>query len=165
MNKTILNINNLSVNVEDKKILSKFSLNIKNQEIHAIMGPNGSGKSTLAYTIMGHPKYHVTNGKIIFKNKNILNLTSDKISRLGVFLSFQTPLEISGLNYFSFLKNSYTSTHNNKITALKFNELVKEKTKLINIDDSFLSRDLNVGFSGGEKKRAEILQMNLLNFL
>jgi len=163
MTKTILSITNLSVDVEEKKILSKFTLDIRNQEIHAIMGPNGSGKSTLAYTIMGHPKYQVTSGKIIFKNKNILNLSTDKRSKLGLFLSFQTPLEIPGLNYFSFLRNSYISTYNKKITIVDFNQLVKKQTKLLNIDDSFLSRALNVGFSGGEKKRAEILQLNLLN--
>ncbi|MCK9292927.1 MAG: Fe-S cluster assembly ATPase SufC [archaeon] len=163
MKKLLLSINNLSVNVEHKKILSKFKLDIKEQEVHAIMGPNGSGKSTLAYTIMGHPKYQVTSGKIIFKNKNILNLSADKRAKLGLFLSFQTPLEIPGLNYFSFLRNSYISTYNKKISVLEFNLLVKKQTKLLHIDDSFLSRALNVGFSGGEKKRAEILQLNLLN--
>jgi len=163
MTKKLISIKNLFVFVEDKKILDNFNLDINNQEIHAIMGPNGSGKSTLAYSIMGHPKYRVSSGKINFKGKNLLSLSVDKRAREGIFLSFQTPLEIQGLNYFSFLKNSYSSSHQEKISSLKFNTLVKEKTTLLNMPEKFLSRDLNVGFSGGEKKRAEILQLNLMN--
>jgi Fe-S cluster assembly ATP-binding protein len=163
MTKKLISIKNLSVFVEDKKILNGFNLDINNQEIHAIMGPNGSGKSTLAYSIMGHPKYRVSSGKINFNGKNLLSLSVDKRAREGIFLSFQTPLEIQGLNYFSFLKNSFTSSHQEKISSLKFNTLVKEKITLLNMPEKFLSRDLNVGFSGGEKKRAEILQLNLMN--
>ncbi len=159
----LLTIKNLNVSVEDKKILNNFNIDIKNQEIHAIMGPNGSGKSTLAYTLMGHPKYNVISGKITFNKKNLFSLSVDKRTKEGIFLSFQTPLEISGLNYFSFLKNSFNSMHKEKLSPLKFNTLVKEKMKLLNMPENFLSRDLNSGFSGGEKKRAEILQLILMN--
>ncbi|MDD4049788.1 MAG: Fe-S cluster assembly ATPase SufC [Candidatus ainarchaeum sp.] len=163
MTKNLISIKNLSVSVEEKQILNNFNLDVKNQEIHAIMGPNGSGKSTLAYSIMGHPKYKISSGKIKFFEKDLLKLSVDKRAREGIFLSFQSPLEIQGLNYFSFLKNSFSSTHQERISPLKFNTLVKERISLLNMPENFLSRDLNVGFSGGEKKRAEILQLNLLN--
>ncbi len=163
MKKELLSIRNLSINISDKKIISKFNLNINNQEIHAIMGPNGSGKSTLAYSIMGHPKYKITSGKIFYKEKNISSLSVEKRAKQGIFLSFQNPLEIQGLNYFSFLKSSYNSVFDSKTSSLKFNEFVKEKMIYLKMPNNFLSRDLNVGFSGGEKKRAEILQLNLIS--
>lgn len=160
---SLLLIKNLSVSVENKKILNNFNLKIENKEVHAIMGPNGSGKSTLAYSIMGHPKYTITSGKMLFNKKDLSSLSVDKRAKEGIFLSFQSPLEIQGLNYFSFLKNSYNSKNTERISPLKFNTAVKEKMNFLNIPDNFLSRDLNVGFSGGEKKRAEILQLTLLN--
>lgn len=127
------------------------------------MGVNGCGKTTLANTIMGHPKYKVLSGDILFKNKSILSLSADKRSKLGIFLSFQNPIEIPGLNYFSFLKACYNSHFSKKLSTPEFNSLVKQKMQELNIPTTFLSRDLNFGFSGGEKKRAEILQLNLLN--
>jgi Fe-S cluster assembly ATP-binding protein len=120
-------------------------------------------KSTLAYSIMGHPKYKVSNGKIIFNNKNILKLNTTEISKKGIFLSFQTPLEIPGLNFLLFLKASYENITNSKISIFKFRELIKKELVSLNISESFLNRDLNKGFSGGEKKRAEIVLLNLIN--
>jgi len=163
MEKPLLSIKNLSVNILDKKIVSKLSLEVKNKEVHAIMGPNGSGKSTLAYSLMGHPNYLITSGKVIFKGKNLFSLSVENRAKEGLFLSFQTPLEIQGLNYFSFLKSSFNSVSKEKLSSLKFNTLVKEKMRLLKIPENFLSRDLNHGFSGGEKKRAEILHLNLLS--
>ena len=157
----------LHVSVDGKEILKGINLKVKQGEIHALMGPNGSGKSTLAYTIMGHPKYKVESGDIKLNGESIIKLGADLRSQKGIFLAFQYPVTISGLKLFNFLRASYNAARQNDdgahpITILEFRELLKEKLDTLNIDQSFASRYLNEGFSGGEKKRAEILQMALL---
>ncbi len=161
-------IKNLHVNIEDKEILKGVDITIKQGEIHAIMGPNGTGKSTLAYTLMGHPSYTVTAGEIWFKGKNILELAADERSRLGMFLAFQYPVAIPGVTVANFLRTAVNSrrlaaNHEDKgMPILEFRKLLKEKMELLKMDPAVAGRYLNDGFSGGEKKRAEILQMATL---
>ncbi|MBI1729492.1 Fe-S cluster assembly ATPase SufC [Candidatus Acetothermia bacterium] len=168
-----LEIKNLHVNVEGKEILKGLDLSIKKGEVHAIMGPNGSGKSTLAQSLMGHPKYDVTQGEVLFKGQNILDLEPDERARMGLFLAFQYPYEISGVPLSRFLlqavkarnEESAETASNGKAKKLAFGEfrkLLKEKLEILRMDESFTKRYLNEGFSGGEKKRAEILQMLVL---
>ena len=155
-------IKNLHVSVEGQKILNGVELTIRKGEVSAIMGPNGSGKSTLAYTLMGHPKYHVDNGEAWYKGQNILQLNPDERAKLGLFLSFQYPQEIPGVSVSNFLRTAHNAVKQNSISVPDFVKLLKEKMKLLKIDDSFSRRYLNEGFSGGEKKRAEILQLAVL---
>ena len=161
-------IKNLHVNIEDKEILKGLNLTIKQGEIHAIMGPNGTGKSTLAYTLMGHPNYEVTDGEAWFKDENILELDADERSRLGLFLAFQYPVAIPGVTVANFLRsaiNSRRRAENPEDKGLpipEFRKILKEKMDLLKMDHTFAGRYLNDGFSGGEKKRAEILQMATL---
>jgi Fe-S cluster assembly ATP-binding protein len=163
-----LEIKNLHVSIEDKEILKGLSLTIKQGEIHAIMGPNGTGKSTLAYTLMGHPNYTVTEGEIIFKGKNLLELEPDERSREGVFLAFQYPVAIPGVTVANFLRSAINSRRRAEnpedkgIPIPEFRKLLKEKMDMLKMDHNFAGRYLNDGFSGGEKKRAEILQMATL---
>ena len=161
----MLEIDNLKTSVNDKPILNGLNLNIKAGEVHAIMGPNGSGKSTLANILSGKPGYDVT-GKIIFEGQNLENISIEERAQKGIFLAFQYPLEIPGVNMNNFLKTSLNSIKKSRgekeIDTLTFIKLVKEKAKERGIDEKFLSRQLNVGFSGGEKKKNEILQMKLL---
>jgi Fe-S cluster assembly ATP-binding protein len=163
-----LSINNLHVEVEGKEILKGLNLKIKQGEVHAIMGPNGTGKSTLAYTLMGHPKYIVTDGEIRFKGVNLLKLETDERSRLGLFLAFQYPVAIPGVTVANFLrtalnaKRKASSPNDKGITIPEFRKELKEKMELLKMDTSFAGRYLNDGFSGGEKKRTEILQMATL---
>lgn len=157
-----LSIRNLSVTIDDKPVLKGISLDIPRGEIHAIMGPNGSGKTTLSQVIMGHPKYIVTGGEIIFKGENILALTPDKRAQLGLFLAFQYPKEIPGIKLLTFLRSIYNTRTKQRLTIMKFKQVLAEKLTALNIDDSFLDRYLNTGFSGGEKKKAEMLQLALL---
>ena len=163
-----LSIKNLEVNVGEKPVLRGVSLDIQAGEIHAIMGPNGSGKTTLAQVLAGHPNYTITAGEIWFKGENIVGLTPDKRARLGLFLAFQYPKEIPGVKLLTFLRAIYNTKQlalnpdYKKLSIVKFKQLVQEKMQLLKIDETFLERYLNTGFSGGEKKKADILQMALL---
>ncbi len=169
-------IENLHASIEDKEILKGVDLTINKGEIHALMGPNGSGKSTLANVLAGHPSYEVTEGSIRFNGEEILEMEPDARAHLGIFLAFQYPTVIPGVSMANFLRMAVTNVRNaraeaaaeagrdavEKITPREFRRLMKEKMALLKMDDSFATRYLNEGFSGGEKKRAEILQMALL---
>lgn len=164
---TDLVIKDLRVNVEDKEILKGLSLTIKAGAIHAIMGPNGSGKSTLASVLSGRPGYEITKGSVIYKGKDLLELAPEERAREGIFLAFQYPVEIPGVNSTYFLKAAYNETRKHRgleeLDAMEFLTLVKEKMKILELDQSLLSRPVNEGFSGGEKKRNEIFQMAVLD--
>jgi Fe-S cluster assembly ATP-binding protein len=161
-------VKNLQVNIEDKEILKGVDLTVKQGEIHAIMGPNGTGKSTLAYTLMGHPSYEVTAGEAWFKRQNILELEPDERSRLGLFLAFQYPVAIPGVTVANFLRSALNARRradnpdDKGIPVPEFRKRLKEQMSLLKMDHNFAGRYLNEGFSGGEKKRAEILQMATL---
>ncbi|MGA2791450.1 MAG: Fe-S cluster assembly ATPase SufC [Candidatus Bathyarchaeia archaeon] len=172
---TTLEIKDLHVSIEGKQILKGVNLKVTQGEIHAIMGPNGSGKSTLANTLMGHPKYKVDSGDILVNGESIVGLTPDARAKKGLFLAFQYPLEISGVPLAQFLRSAYRSlrgeTQKNAdskgvggemISALAFKKKLEEKLKEVDMDPAFAKRYLNEGFSGGEKKRAEVLQMAIL---
>lgn len=161
-----LSIKNLRVSIEDKLILKDLSLEVKAGEVHAIMGPNGSGKSTTAYALAGHPKYEVEGGEVWLDGVNLLELAPDERARMGLFLAFQYPTAIPGISMANFLRTSVNSVKGNGdskgIPITEFRKMLTEKMDLLKIDKSFARRYLNEGFSGGEKKRAEILQMALL---
>ncbi len=159
----MLEIKELTVAVEGKTILKKFSLQILPGEIHAIMGPNGAGKSTLAKVLAGHPFYEVLSGSIKLNGIEILELDPEERAKLGLFMSFQYPLEIKGISNFEFLKHAYSAIHGAKISDDELREILKPILEKMKIKEQFLERDLNDGFSGGEKKRNEILQMLVLN--
>ena len=155
-------IKDLHVSVEGQQILKGVNLTVKKGEVCALMGPNGSGKSTLAYTLMGHPKYTVDKGEAWYKGKNILELAPDERAKLGLFLSFQYPQEIPGLSVSNFLRTARNAVKSQPISVPEFVKLLKEKMKMLKIEDAFSRRYLNEGFSGGEKKRTEILQLAVL---
>jgi len=163
-----LTIRNLHVSIDDKEILKGVNLTIKQGEVHALMGPNGTGKSTLAYALMGHPSYQVTAGEVLFKGQNIIELAPDKRSHLGVFLAFQYPVAIPGVSVANFLRTSINARRKAQnpedkgIPIPEFRKLLKERMDLLKMDHDIAGRYLNDGFSGGEKKRAEILQMATL---
>ena len=161
----MLDINNLSASIEGKKILNNFDLKIKPGEVHAIMGPNGSGKSTLANILSGRKGYEIE-GKISYEGKNLLEISIEERAQKGIFLAFQYPTEIPGVNTNNFLKTSLNTIRKyrglNELDSLEFLKLVKEKSKKLKIEEKILNRQLNVGFSGGEKKKNEILQMTIL---
>jgi len=163
-----LEITDLRVSIDGKEILKGVSLTVKKGEVHAIMGPNGTGKSTLAYTLMGHPNYEVTGGEILFKGRSLLDLKPDERSRLGLFLAFQYPVAIPGVTVANFLRTALNAHRRAQdpgdkgIPVPEFRKLLKEKMELLKVDQAFAGRYLNEGFSGGEKKRAEILQMATL---
>lgn len=159
----MLEIKNLHVSIEGKEILKGVNLKLETGKVHALMGPNGSGKSTLANVIMGHPKYEVTQGQIIFNGKIINDLSPDERAKLGIFLSFQYPNEVSGVTISNFLRTALNTKREEPISVLDFHELLKEKLELLKIPEDFSDRYLNEGFSGGEKKKSEILQMAVLN--
>lgn len=162
----MLKIENLRARIEEKEILKGINLEIKPGEVHAIMGPNGSGKSTLASVLAGRPEYEVTAGSVEFMGKNLLELSPEDRSREGIFLAFQYPVEIPGVSTTNFIKTAVNEKrkHNglDPLDAAQFLKNMKEKMKLVEIDQSLLSRSLNEGFSGGEKKRNEIFQMAML---
>jgi Fe-S cluster assembly ATP-binding protein len=161
-------ISNLHAGIDGKEILKGVDLAVKQGEVHALMGPNGTGKSTLAYILMGHPKYEITEGEVIFKGSNILELDPDERSRAGMFLAFQYPVAIPGVSVANFLRTAINSRRKSDdpddkgMPIPEFRRLLKEKLDLLKMDHSFAGRYLNEGFSGGEKKRAEILQMATL---
>ncbi len=161
-------IRNLHVKIEEKQILKGFNLTLPKGEVHAIMGPNGTGKSTLAYTLMGHPAYEVTDGEVIFKGQKVLELEPDERSRLGIFLAFQYPVAIPGVTVANFLRTAVNARRRAEnpedkgVPIPEFRKLLKAKMDTLKVDHSFAGRYLNDGFSGGEKKRAEILQMAVL---
>src|SRR6202142_1435595 len=166
MSKPILEIKNLSAGVEGKQILKGISLTISPGEVHAVMGPNGSGKSTLAAVLAGRNGYDVTGGEVIYDGKDLLDLDPEERAREGVFLAFQYPVEIPGVNSTYFLKAALNEIRKSKgqseLDAIEFLELVKDKIKLLELKDDLLKRSVNEGFSGGEKKRNEIFQMAVL---
>jgi Fe-S cluster assembly ATP-binding protein len=162
----MLKIENLHVRVEDKPILKGISLNIKPGEVHAIMGPNGSGKSTLSHVLAGRDGYEVTSGTVTYKGKNLLDMPPEERAREGVFLAFQYPVEIPGVSNVYLLKAALNAVRKHQglpeLDAFDFLQMIKAKTKLVEMDEKFLYRAVNEGFSGGEKKRNEILQMAVL---
>ncbi|MEH2373318.1 Fe-S cluster assembly ATPase SufC [Nostoc sp.] len=162
----VLSVRNLTANVDGTPILKGVNLEVRSGEIHAIMGPNGSGKSTFSKVLAGHPAYQVTGGEVIFQGQNLLELEPEERARSGVFLAFQYPLEIPGVSNLDFLRVAYNSRRKaqglEEIDAFDFDDLIEEKLDVVKMNPSFLSRSLNEGFSGGEKKRNEILQMALL---
>ena len=161
----MLSIKDLKVSVEDKPILNGINLDIKPGEVHAIMGPNGSGKSTLANVLAGREEYEVTDGSVEFEGEDLLEMEVDERAQAGIFLAFQYPVEIPGVNTATFLKQVINSVREargqEELSAPEMLKLIREKTKMVGMDQSFLRRSLNEGFSGGEKKRNEVLQMSL----
>lgn len=161
-------IKNLHVSIEGKEILKGVNLTVKQGEIHALMGPNGNGKSTLAYTILGHPSYKATEGEVLFKNTNVLTLKPDERARLGLFLAFQYPVAIPGVTVANFLRTAINARRHalnpedKGMPIPEFRKMLKERMELLKMDPGFAGRYLNEGFSGGEKKRAEILQLATL---
>ena len=166
MTSQLLTIKNLSVSIENKLILDSFNLSINSNEIHIIMGPNGSGKSTLSKVLAGHPAYSVKSGSICFQEKNLLEMSLEKRAHEGLFLAFQYPIEINGVTNFDFLRIAYNEKQKYKkekeLDPLEFMEKIQTILKRLRVKPEFLQRNVNEGFSGGEKKRNEILQMLLL---
>lgn len=163
-----LDVRNLHVSIQGKEILKGFSLVVRQGEVHAIMGPNGTGKSTLAYTLLGHPNYEVTGGEILLDGENILDLEPDERARLGLFLAFQYPVAIPGVTVANFLRTAINARRraanpeDKGVPIPEFRKMLKQKMEMLKVDHNFAGRYLNDGFSGGEKKRAEILQMAVL---
>jgi Fe-S cluster assembly ATP-binding protein len=167
LNSPLLEIKDLQVSINDNEILKNLNLKVNKGEIHAIMGPNGSGKSTFSKVLAGHPAYSVLSGDIVFKGLSILDLEPEERSHLGIFLAFQYPIEIPGVSNEDFLRLAYNSKqkfyNKSEVDPLEFLMIINEKLSFVNMSSSFLSRNVNEGFSGGEKKRNEILQMVLLD--
>ena len=163
MSEQLLQVKNLVVNVEDTEILHGIDLEINRGETHVLMGPNGAGKSTLGYALMGSPRYQLTNGQIWFKGQDITEESTDKRAKAGLFLSFQNPLEVPGITLGNFLRNALEQRTGQRIRPWEFRKELKKAMDVLQMDHSYADRDLNVGFSGGEKKKAEILQMLMLH--
>ncbi|CAN5782881.1 Fe-S cluster assembly ATPase SufC [soil metagenome] len=159
----MLKIENLHVEIDGSEIVKGLDLEVRKGEIHAIMGPNGSGKSTLANVMMGHPRYDVTGGSITFMDEDIFELEADERAKLGMFLAFQYPSEVPGVSVANFLRTAVNSVREEELSPMDMYRLIQEKMKIMQMDPRFAERYLNEGFSGGEKKRNEILQMLMLN--
>ena len=162
MSKQLLQVKHLTVDVEQKEILHGIDLNINAGETHVLMGPNGAGKSTLGYTLMGNPKYHVTGGEILFQGKDITDEAADKRAKEGIFLSFQNPVEVPGITLASFIRSALEQRRGKRLRLSEFRKELNAAMDILQMDHSYADRDLNVGFSGGEKKKAEILQLLML---
>ena len=160
--KELLVVKDLHINVGDKEILHGVNLNIGENETHVLMGPNGTGKSTLGYAISGNPNYEVTGGSIIFKGEDLADLAVNERAKKGIFLSFQNPLEVPGVTLSAFIRSALEQKTGQRIRLWDFKKKLKETMALLSMDEAYAERDLNVGFSGGEKKKAEILQMLML---
>ena len=162
----MLEIRNITASIDGNQILKGINLKVNKGEVHAIMGPNGSGKSTLAKVLAGHPAYEVTGGEVIYDGKNLLEMSPDVRAREGVFMAFQYPVEVPGVSNSQFLRLAYNEKQKHlgeeELDPLEFKDLLKEKAALVEMDASFMTRSVNEGFSGGEKKRNEILQMAVL---
>lgn len=162
----MLEIRNLHATVDGNEILRGIDLTVKKGEIHAIMGPNGSGKSTLAKVLAGHPDYEVTAGEVIYEGRNLLQMSPDERARAGLFMAFQYPIEVPGVSNAQFLRLAYNEKQkhlgHDELDPLEFKDLLRERAKVVEMDASFMTRSVNEGFSGGEKKRNEILQMAVL---
>ena len=160
---SLLSIKNLKVNVGEKEILHGIDLTIGKGETHVIMGPNGAGKSTLGNAVMGNPNYEITEGSIEFEGKDILEENATNRAKMGIYLSFQNPIEVPGISLSNFMRNSLENVTGSKVKIWDFRKKLEEKSKALNMDKEYADRDLNVGFSGGEKKKSEILQLLMLN--
>lgn len=160
---TLLEVQNLSAAIEEGELLHHISLKINPGETHVLMGPNGAGKSTFGYTLMGSPNYKVTGGRILFEGEDITHLPADRRASRGMFLSFQNPLEVPGLSLEEFLRNAIRQQTGKPIKIFTFKKQLEDTMSLLQMDASYADRDLNVGFSGGEKKKAEILQLLMLS--
>lgn len=158
----LLRVNELHVSVEDKEILHGIDLTIQPGETHVLMGPNGTGKSTLGYALIGNPRYQITEGSILFNGKDITEEPVDKRAKAGMFLSFQNPLEVPGVSLSAFIRSALEQRSGKRIRLWDFKKELEKAMELLSMDPSYAERDLNVGFSGGEKKKAEILQMLML---
>ncbi|SUB76261.1 Fe-S cluster assembly ATPase SufC [Peptoniphilus indolicus] len=163
MSRELLRIENLSAGVEDKEILRNINLKVNYGEVHVIMGPNGSGKSTLANVLMNNPEYSVTSGKIFLDGEDVTEQTTDKRAKKGMFMSFQTPMEVSGITVENFIRTAKSTIQDENISILKFKKELKNEMDKLDFDESYALRYLNQGFSGGEMKKNEILQMLILN--
>lgn len=163
MSSNLFEIKNLSVSVEGKEVLRDFELNIPKGEVHALMGRNGSGKTTLAHTLMGHPKYEVTSGQIFFDGQEITSLRPDERARLRIFLGFQYPVAIPGVSVANFIRSSARAVRGHELSAKQLRQLIQAEMKRLEVPDHFMNRSMNDGFSGGEKKRLETLQLRVLD--
>jgi Fe-S cluster assembly ATP-binding protein len=162
MSNTLLQVKDLHVGVQDKEILNGVNLEIPEGETHVLMGPNGTGKSTLGYALIGHPKYEVTEGSIIFDGEDITEEGADERAKKGLFLSFQNPLEVPGVSLSAFIKSALEQVKGERVKAWDYKKKLHATMDVLNMDYEYAERDLNVGFSGGEKKKAEILQLLML---
>lgn len=162
MSDKLVDIQDVSVSIDSKQVLNKLSLSIGKGETHVLMGPNGAGKSTLGNTLMGNPVYTVENGKIFFEGTDITELSADKRAKMGMFLSFQNPLEVPGISLETFIRSSLQQITGEKVKLFQFQKELKANMEFLNMAESYASRDLNVGFSGGERKKSEILQLLML---